>query len=149
MNALKTALDQLRHAPRRVQFLALSVCLVGLHSLVLGTFIFFCTRFFYRLFFRVDIENLFFVRQAGLFLFCLGLFYLVPLMDLKKGHRLVMIIILTKVLAVFSLVANASITARPAIMLLTAAGDGSMALLLALLYFRARPCLKESENGRQ
>jgi hypothetical protein len=146
---VRSALEGIRSSPRNIRHLALAVSLVGAHSLLLGTFVFCFTRLFYRLFFRTEIENLFFVRQTGLFLVCLGMFYFVPLLDLPKRHRLVMIIILTKVLAVLSLVANAAITPAPAIMLATAAGDGAMACLLAFCYHRARLGLTESEVSRE
>jgi len=136
-------LGKLISAPRDVQSLALLIFLVGIHSLGLGIFIFFFTELFYQFFFHSQLENIFFVRQSGLFLFCLAMFYFSPLPDLKRRHRLVFVIILTKVLAVLFLVTNASHAPWPPIILLAAAGDGCMALLLTYFYRIARPRLEE------
>jgi hypothetical protein len=110
------------------------ILLVGLHSLALGAWIYFGTGGFYRLFFATEVENFFFVKQAGLFLFCLGLFYLWPLVGIKKYHRAIAIAVLTKVLAVAFLLSNAGLAAAPATIVLVAVVDGLMAALLAISY---------------
>jgi hypothetical protein len=110
------------------------ILLVGVHSLVLGAWIYFGTGGFYRLFFATEVENFFFVKQAGLFLFCLGLFYLWPLVDIRKHHRAVAMTVLTKLLAVAFLLSSARLTAAPATIVLVALGDGLMAALLAISY---------------
>lgn len=92
-------------------------------------------------------ENFFFVQQAGLFLFCLGLFYFVPIKELDTRHRTLDIIILTKLLAVLFLVSKAQLVARPGAIFLAAAGDALMAIMLIhyslaaglLLKKRAKP----------
>lgn len=114
------------------------VLLVGVHSLVLGAWIYFGTGGFYRLFFATDVENFFFVKQAGLFLFCLGLYYLWPLVDIRKYHRAVAIAVVTKLLAVAFLLSNAGLTAAPGTILLVALVDGLMATLLAVSYVICR-----------
>ena len=78
-------------------------------------------------------RHFFFVQQSGLFLFCLGLFYLVPLADLKRSRRLVVAMIVTKIMAVLFLIADSGLVVRPDIILLAAGGDGIMAILL--IYF--------------
>ncbi|MEI6206095.1 MAG: hypothetical protein WCP20_04880 [Desulfuromonadales bacterium] len=133
---VKRDLGELSSASKSIKALALVVFLIGMHSLVLGGSIYFFTESFYSLFFHARIENLFFVRQSGLFLFCTGMFYFCPLFDLKERHRMVMVIILIKVLAVLFLITNARSSASPPIILLAAAGDGCMALLLAFFYYR-------------
>jgi hypothetical protein len=135
---MKNVLEKLCLASREVRLLALFVFLVGIHSMVLGIFIFFFTELFYRLFFHATIENLFFVRQSGLFLFCIGMFNLSPLFDLTNRLRLVMVIVLIKVLAVLFLVTHANLAAWPPIIFMAAAGDGFMALLLYYFYRKAR-----------
>ncbi len=120
-----------------VQCLALSVFLVAIHSLILGIFIFLFTDLFYRLLLRSSIENFFFVRQSGLFLVCLACFYLSPLTDLTRKHRAVLLIILTKVLAVLYLVTHAHFAPWRPIIYLAALGDGLMGLLLAVCYRKA------------
>jgi len=128
--------------PSRLRTLTYCIFLVGIHSLVLGTLLYFFTGRFYSLLFDAAIEAPFFVRQSGLFLCCLGLFYLAPLVDLQARHRLVSIIIVTKILAVLFLVVNAGLTPRPGIIYLTAVGDGCMAILLFFLYRWARQAQK-------
>lgn len=133
---IKSTLQEIRSAPSKVWYLYVSILLMGLHSMFLGIFIFFFTEFFYRLFFLADIENFFFVRQAGLFLFCLGLFYLASLKNMQKNFHLVEVIATTKVLAVLFLVSNGHIATFPTIIYLAALGDGLMAVLLIILYRR-------------
>jgi len=108
-----------------------------LHSLFLGIFIFFFTELFYDLFFSAEIENFFFVRQAGLFLFCLGLFNLAILKDMKRYYYFVKVIIATKALAFLFLVSHAQLAAWPPIIFAAALGDGLMALVLIIFYRRA------------
>ena len=129
-SAQMRGLQDMRSAPRSLQRLSLCVFLVGLHSLALGSFIFFFTEFFYDLFFGVRIENFFFVKQSGLFLFCIGLFYFAPLEDLKKSRNHVIAMIATKIMAVLFLVSNSWLVARPEMTLLAAGVDGIMAILL-------------------
>jgi len=130
LSALKRVLEEIRSAPRSLQRLSLCIFLVGLHSLALGSFIFFFTELFYRLFFGVKIENFFFVKQSGLFLFCIGLFYFAPLEDLRKSRNHVIAMIATKIMAVLFLVFNSWLVARPEMTLLAAGIDGIMAILL-------------------
>ena len=139
---LAKKLENLRTSPRSVRMLALLVMLVALHSLLLGIFIYFFTDFFYQLFFHTHVENIFYVRQAGLFLFCLGLFYVSILSNIKRMYPLVGILISTKFLAVIFLISNACFTSAPTMILLAAAGDGSMAVLLAFFFRTALPWLK-------
>jgi hypothetical protein len=134
--ALKHLLHDIRSAPSSVQQLFVFVFLVGAHGMFLGIFIFFFTELFYRFFFLSEIENLFFVRQAGLFLFCLGLFNIATLQDIRKNQFLVKVIIATKLLAVLFLITNAPLAAQPLIIYLAGFGDGLMAVLLTFLYFR-------------
>jgi hypothetical protein len=110
------------------------VLLVGVHSLILGAWIYFGTGGFYRLFFATEVENFFFVKQAGLFLFCLGLFYLWPVVDIKKHQGAIVVAVLTKVLAVAFLLSNARLTAAPATIVLVAVIDGVLGALLAISY---------------
>ncbi len=124
-------------APKEIKQLSIGVFLVGSHSLVLGFFIFFFTEAFYQLFLSAEIENFFFVRQAGLFLFCLGLFNLAILKDITRHQYFVKVIITTKVLAFLFLVTHSHLAAWPPILYAAALGDGGMALLLAFFYQRA------------
>ena len=128
---------EISSSPRKVKHLSVLVLLIGLHSLFLGIFIFFFTELFYNLFFSAEIENFFYVRQAGLFLFCLGLFNLAILMDMKRHHYFVKVIIATKSLAFLFLVSHAHLAAWPPIIFAAAVGDGLMALVLIFFYRRA------------
>lgn len=128
---------------KNIKRLGVCVFLVGLHSLTLGSFIFFFTDAFYKFFFGVEVDNLFLIKQAGLFLFCLGLFYMVPIRDLANKHRIVDLIIVTKILAVLFLVTNAWLVAKPGPILLAALGDGIMGTLLIFCSLTAGLFLKK------
>lgn len=134
---LRNIFEKICSAPRKVKHLSVLVLLIGLHSLFLGIFIFFFTELFYQLFLSAEIENFFFVRQAGLFLFCLGLFNLAILKDISRYHWFVKVIITTKALAFLFLVTHAHLAAWPPIIYAAAAGDGIMALVLIFFYRRA------------
>ena len=135
--SIKSTWQEIRSAPRKVQHLFVFILLVGLHSMLIGIFIFFFTELFYRLFFQAEIQNFFFVRQAGLFLFCLGLFNLAILKDLQRYHYFVKVIIATKMFATLFLISNAHLATFPTIIYLAAVGDGLMAVLLLFIYQRA------------
>ena len=134
---MKNICKEISSAPRKVQHLSVLVLLIGLHSLLLGIFIFFFTELFYRLFFSAEIENFFFVRQAGLFLFCLGLFTLAIVVEMKRYYYFVKVIIVAKSLAFLFLVSHAHLAVSPPIINAAAVGDGLMALVLIFFYRRA------------
>jgi hypothetical protein len=115
---------------------ALAVFFVGMHSILLGLIIYFFTDFFYGLFFATKVENLFFVRQSGTFLFLAGLFYLYPLINLRYLYNLLLLVIVSKVVAVVFLISNAAYTAAPLMIYLAAFFDGLMAVVLVVVYFR-------------
>jgi len=132
--SIERVFEEIRSSPRNMRHLSICVLLVGMHSFFLGLIIFFCTELFYQSFFLAKIENFFFVRQAGLLLFCLGLFNLAILIDMKRNYYLVKVIIATKVLAVLFLFSHAHLAARPLIIFLAAIGDGLMCILLIYFY---------------
>lgn len=111
--------------------LTFSLIVTSLHSLLLGVYIFLQTERFYKFFFGVAVDNLFFVKQAGLFLFCIGLFYLVPLRNLKTHHRMLDIIILTKVLAVLFLLSNYALVPQTGVIFIAALIDAMLAIIIA------------------
>lgn len=111
--------------------LSFSLIITSLHSLLLGSYIFLQTEQFYQFFFGESVNNLFFVKQAGLFLFCMGLFYLTPLINLKAHHRVIYIIILTKILAVIFMLSNFSLVPRATTIFIAALGDTLFAVVLA------------------
>jgi len=148
-NTLKTIAESSPRVSRKTQRLAVCVFLVGVHSLILGSFIFFFTDTFYNLFFGVEVDNPFLIKQAGLFLFCLSLFYLVPLTDLRRKHRMVDLIIVTKVLAVLFLVNSAWLVSRPGPIFLAAAGDALMATLLIFFSLTAGLLLKKEHKKQE
>ena len=117
---------------------ALFVFLVGMHSILLGLVIYFFTDFFYETFFAASVENIFFVRQSGIFLFLAGLFYLYPLINLRKLCNLILLVIFSKAVAVFFLITNAAYTATPVMIYLAAFFDGLMAVVLVGAYFRIK-----------
>jgi len=134
---LRNIFEEICSAPKKVKHLSVLVLLIGLHSLLLGIFIFFFTELFYDLFFSAEIENFFFVRQAGLFLFCLGLFNLAIVVEMKRYYYFVKVIIVAKSLAFLFLVSHAHLAAWPPIIYAAAVGDGIMALVLIFFYRRA------------
>ncbi|MBE0655517.1 MAG: hypothetical protein IH594_17070 [Bacteroidales bacterium] len=125
--------------------LRIIVFCVGIHSATLGSIIYFFTDDFYAFLLGEPITGTFFVRQAGIFLFLSGLFYLFPLIDIQNHHQLVLLTILSKVLAVIFLTTNAHLTPSPPMIFLTAASDGCMAIALAIPYFL---CLKRDLLGK-
>jgi len=120
------------------KFGPLLIFLIGLHSIALGIVIYFYTDFFYQKFFSAPAENIFFVRQSGVFLFLAGFFYLYPLVDLKRLYNFLLLIILSKFIAVLFLLSNAKFTPAPSMIYLAAFFDGLMAVVLVSLYFRLR-----------
>jgi len=120
---------------RAGKFGPLLVFFVGIHSIFLGIVMYFYTDFFYQAFFAATVENIFFVRQSGVFLFLAGLFYLYPLIALKKSYNIILLVIFSKFVAVLFLLANAQFTLAPPMIYLAAFFDGLMAFLLIFAYF--------------
>ncbi len=112
--------------------LRVTLLLVGLHSVVLGVIVYFFTSQFYQFFFSVDPDNFFFIKQSGLFLFLEGLFYLIPLIDMKHYQLVIVVIIFSKAVAATFLIGNAYMTPAPPVLYLAALGDGLMAMALSL-----------------
>jgi len=126
---------------------ALVVFFVGMHSILLGLIIYFFTDFFYKIIFAATVENLFFVRQSGVFLFLAGFFYLYPLLNLSNLYNLILLIIFSKIVAVIFLISNAGYTAAPVMIYLAAFFDGLMALVLAIVYFRLKKTVILTKNN--
>ncbi|MEJ2137343.1 MAG: hypothetical protein P8X86_19120 [Desulfofustis sp.] len=118
-----------------VKVLKIIVFCVGVHSVALGTVIYFFTSSFYQFFLGEPIANPFFVRQSGIFLFLIGLFYLFPLTNINRYHQFIILSIVSKVFAVAFLLSNAHLTPFPPMIYLTAVIDGLMAIALATPYF--------------
>lgn len=114
------------------------IFLIALHTMILGSVIYFFTDFYYNFFFGTDVENVFFVRLAGIFLVCNGFFYLVPLLSFSRLHTVISAIIITKIIAVVFLLLNARDTLSPSLIYTAAFGDGLMAFVLLFLYSRYR-----------
>ena len=123
---------------KKLQLAPWLIFLVGMHSIFLGIFIYFFTDIFYREFFHAAVENLFFVRQSGVFLFIAGFFYLFPLLNLKIHYNLILLVIFSKVVAVLFLISNAQFSLSPLMIYLAAFFDGIMALLLVYTYILFR-----------
>ena len=119
---------------KKLQLAPWLIFFVGMHSIFLGIFIYFFTDLFYQGFFAASVENLFYVRQSGVFLFLAGFFYLFPLLNLKIHYNLILLVIFSKVIAVLFLVSNAQFTLSPSMIHLAALFDGVMGLLLVYTY---------------
>jgi hypothetical protein len=95
--------------------------------------IYFFTVTFYQFFFSVDPDNYFFVKQSGLFMFLMGLFYLIPAKNIKRYKLLIALVVFSKVTAVAFLLKNAHLTPSPLVIYLAALGDGLMATAISIL----------------
>ena len=124
--------------------LRVTLFLVGLHSVILGGTVYFFTVPFHQFFFSVDPDNFFFIKQSGVFLFLAGLFYLIPIMDMKRYKLLIALVVFSKVTAVAFLLGNAQLTLSPPMIYLAALGDGLMATTLSILVFL---WYKNNKNG--
>ena len=120
---------------------------VGVHSIVLGLFVYFFTELFYQAFFSTSAENIFFVRQSGIFLFLAGLFYLYALIDLRNLYNLIILVIISKFTAVYFLVANAQYTPSPSMIYLAAFFDGLMGCALIYVYLNCRKNFAKARKG--
>jgi len=127
--------DYLSKQTGNTSLLYACILFVGLHSILLGLFIYIFTPTFYDLFFSAPPENIFFVRQSGVFLFCLGVYYLLPLLNFKYLYNMVLFTVFTKIVAVLFLVANASLTLSPPAIYAAALADGIMATILIIVLF--------------
>ena len=113
--------------------LRITLLLVGIHSIILGGTIYFFTTPFYQFFFSIDPDNVFFVKQSGIFLFLLGLLYLVPSINLSRYLLIIFLVIFSKIIAVTFLLINAHLTPSVPMIYLAALGDGIMAVILTIL----------------
>jgi hypothetical protein len=113
--------------------LRVTLLLVGVHSVMFGVTIYFFTVTFYQFFFSVDPDNYFFVKQSGLFMFLMGLFYLIPVKNIKHYKLLIALVVFSKVTAVAFLLKNAHLTPSPLVIYLAALGDGLMATAISIL----------------
>lgn len=114
-------------------FLRITLLLVGVHSVLLGSTIYFFTVPFYQFFFSVEPSNFFFVKQAGVFLFLMGFFYLLPVLDMRRYKLAIFLVVFSKVVAVAFLLINAGLTPSPAMIYLAALGDSVMAVTISIL----------------
>ena len=129
---------------RTVKILKIIIFCVGVHSVALGTVIYFFTSSFYQFFLGEPIANPFFVRQSGIFLFLIGLFYLFPLTNIHSYHHFIVLTIVSKIFAVAFLLTNAHLTPYPPMIFLTAVIDGLMAVVVSVPYVF---CLKKDMLG--
>jgi hypothetical protein len=129
-----------------MRVLKIVIFCVGVHSVALGALIYFFTSSFYQFFLGEPIANPFFVRQSGIFLFLIGLFYLFPLTNINSYHQFIVLTIVTKVFAVAFLITNAHLTPYPPMIFLTAVIDGLMAIALSIPYFS---CVNRNTLGQE
>ena len=124
--------------------LRITLFLVGVHSVMFGVTIYFFTVPFHQFFFSVDPDNYFFVKQSGLFMFLMGLFYLIPVKNIKHYKLLIALVVFSKVTAVAFLLKNAHLTSSPPVIYLAALGDGLMATAISILSLL---CYKNNKNN--
>ena len=131
---------------RAEKFNSLLLVSIAIHSLLLGCIIYFFTEFFYRTFFSAPMGNIFFIRQAGLLLFLMGIFYLYPLTDLKRFYNFILPAAFSKVTAVCFLLTNMEFGPSPGITYLTAFLDFLMAVVFGFVYLRCRKEFAVNKN---
>ncbi len=124
--------------------LRVTLLLVGVHSVMFGVTIYFFTVPFQQFFFSVDPDNSFFVKQSGVFLFLMGLFYLIPVKNMKHYKLLIALVVFSKVTAVTFLLKNAHLTPSPLMVYLAAFGDGLMATAISTFTVL---CYKNNKNN--
>ncbi len=110
--------------------LRVAIFLVGVHSILLGSIIYFFTVPFYQFFFSVDPDNYFFIKQAGIFLFLMGFFYLLPVLGIERYKYVLFLVVFSKLVAVGFLLINANLAPSPFMIYLAALGDASMAIVI-------------------
>ena len=108
------------------------IVLIALHSVAIGFFLLFLTRWGTAFGGWPDVRPLFFARQAGIFHFVAATAYLTEWFR----YRGFVILILAKGTAVAFLVAMYLVDGGPWPLLLSALGDGSMALLVLAVHRR-------------
>ncbi len=138
-----TRMSFLRHS----NILRFTLFLVGIHSVLLGGVIFFFTAPFYQFFFSVNPDNIFFIKQAGIFLYLAGLFYLVPVINMERYKLIIGLVVFSKLTAVTFLLFNAQLTPSPPMIYLAALGDGSMAVVISILAFQWHKSNKASVSA--
>lgn len=105
------------------------VVLIALHSVVVGLFLTFATDWGARLGGFPSPVPLFFARQGGAFHFVVAAVYLVEHVHYKG----VLLLVLTKSIAVVFLLLATVLTGVPWLVPLSAVGDGLMAVAVVLL----------------
>ena len=111
------------NTPRRPSGpLRLVILLVGLHSVVLGVAFLLAPVRLARLAGFPELRAAFFVSQSGIFLLVLGICYLLALRD----RSLVVVILVSKTLAVLFLLTHVVFLNGPPVLWLLAAGDALM-----------------------
>ncbi len=108
----------------------IATLLVSLHSLLLGSALLFCPKWFLAATGWPYLERAFFPSQAGVFLILLSFAYFLGL----KYRAMVRFIILSKIVALAFLLFHFLFLNAPRVVLPTAILDGSMGLVLWVLY---------------
>jgi hypothetical protein len=108
------------------------VSLIALHSLVVGIFLVFATEWGARLGGFAAVTPLFFARQGGAFHFVAAAVYLIEYFR----YRGLLLLVLTKSIAVVFLAATSLLTDVPWVVPLSGLADGAMVVLV--LWLRRR-----------
>jgi hypothetical protein len=119
------------------------VVLIALHSIVVGLVLSFATDWGARFGGFPSPVPLFFPRQAGAFHFVVAAIYLVEYFR----YRGVLLLVMTKAIAVAFLFLTAALDAAPWVVPLSGVGDGLMAVAVVLLR-RARSLPLPGSGGR-
>ncbi|MBI3091525.1 MAG: hypothetical protein HYY96_12740 [Candidatus Tectomicrobia bacterium] len=112
--------------------------LVSLHSLVLGLLLYFFTAPVLQAFGFQQGPSLFYPRQSGVFLFILGIAYLLPAVDLRRFRAFAWFTVVSKLCAVLFLYGEVLVFRASRIVLLAGIGDTLMGLVILLLCLQTR-----------
>lgn len=114
------------------------MALVSLHSLLLGLALYFFTAPVLRAFGFLAGPSLFYPRQSGVFLFILGIAYLLPAVDLRRFRAFAWFALVSKLCAVLFLYGEVLVFHASLIVLLAGIGDTLMGLVILLLCLQTR-----------
>jgi hypothetical protein len=119
------------------------VVLIALHSLCVGFFLTFVTRWGVAFGGWRDVHPLFFPRQAGVFHFVVAAGYLIE----HFRYRGILIMVTAKCIAVVFLIDATFRYGGPWAVPLSAVGDGAMAILVVYAFVRARKERATASDG--
>ena len=133
-----TSLQPLSLAVTPTRLLTILVVMIALHSVVVGLFLVFVTSWGVAFGGWTNVHPLFFPRQAGVFHFVVAAAYLIEYFR----YRGVLLIVTAKSIAVIFLVDATFRYGGPWAGPLSTAGDAAMAVVVWVVYLKARTTIE-------